>query len=303
MNSQGTRRDVVLCHLILVALLGFISSESAADEPPDTTAVEIWRVPALATEDTFGVRVKYEMRTIEVQAKRLSLRDILERAREGERRRREAVEDLSYTERVRVTLLGGRGGASDRRRFFEHAAQVYWKRPGKHLRVELGEREYGDQEVKETLEARSEVQMEMFDALDFAQGPFYLEELDNYRYELKDRRLFPDRVLYAVDFTPRSDFDPLPGGVFWIDTADFVIVHEDMEFERNPFPLFLKSIDHIVRERKRIDDRWVVNRLQMVAEMRAAFIVGFDRIEVEATFSDFAFNTQLPDSLFRNAGR
>jgi hypothetical protein len=302
MSRTGARRPGPLSHLLVLLLL---CAKSAAGEEaqPDTTAVEIWRVPALATEDTFGVLVKYEMRTIEVQAKRLSLRDILERAREGERRRREAVEDLAYTERIRVTLLGGRGGASDRRRFFEHAARVYWKRPGKHLRVELGEREYGDQDVKEKLQARSEVQVEMFDVLDFAQGPFYLENLDEYRYELKDRRLFPDRVLYAVDFTPRSDFDPLPGGVFWIDTADFVIVHEDMEFERNPLPIFFESIDHIVRERKQIDGRWVVNRLQMVAEMRAAFIVGFDRVELEATFSDFAFNTQLPDSLFRDAKR
>ena len=304
MNAcRGAQRHVVPCHLLLVFLLASACSDGAAEERPDTTAVEIWRVPALATEDTFGVRVKYEMRTIEVQAKRLSLRDILERAREGERRRREAVQDLSYTERVRVTVLGGRGGASDRRRFFESAARVYWKRPDKQLRVDLGERKYGDQESKEKLEARSEVQVEMHDVLDFAQGPFYLENLDEYHYELKDRRLFPDRVLYAVDFTPRSDFEPLPDGVFWIDTADFVVVHEDMEFERNPVPLLLKSIDHIVRERKQVDGRWVVTRLQLMAEMRAAFIVGFDRAEFEVSFSDFAFNTQLSDSLFRNAER
>jgi hypothetical protein len=260
--------------------------------------VEIWRVPTLAAEDTFGVRVKYETRTIEVQAKRLTLRDILERAREGERKRREAVTDLAYTERVRVTLLGGRT-SKDKRRFFETAARVYWKPPDRNLRIDLGERQYGDQDLKESVAPEGQVQVEVSDALDFAQGPFYLEHIDDFRYSISDRRLFPDRIIYAVEFEPRSDFDPLSiAGTFWIDTADFVVVHEEMKFERNPVPLMLKSIDHIVRERQRVDGRWVITRLQLVADMRSALVIGFGRAEIEARYSDFAFNTGLSDSVF-----
>jgi hypothetical protein len=296
--------------LALAAALGLSAERSRGQTPADSThtgyepiygkngQVEIWRVPTLAAEDTFGVRVKYETREIEVQAKRITLRDILERAREGERKRREAVTDLAYTEKVRVSLLGDRK-SKERRRFYESAARVYWKPPDRNLRVDLGERRYGEQDSSETIAPKGQVEVQIDDALDFAQGPFYLEQIDDYKYRITDRRLFKDRVIYAVAFEPRSDFDPLAiAGTFWIDTADFVVVHEEMKFERNPAPLFLKSIDHIVRERQRIDGRWVITRLQLVADMRSALLIGFSRAEIEAMYSDFAFNAGVPDSLF-----
>lgn len=265
--------------------------------------VEIWRVPTIATEDTFGVQVKYETRTIEVEAKQVTLRDILERTRQGEKQRREAVTDLAYTEHVRVTLLGDRR-SKEKRRFFEEATRVYWKPPNRTMRVKLGERKYGDQDSTESIVPRTQVGVEVDDALDFAQGPFYLEQIDDFNYHIRDRRLYPDRIIYAVEFEPRSEFEPLSiAGTFWIDTADFVVVHEEMKFNRNPAPLLLKSIDHIVRERRRVDGRWVITRLQVVADMRSALMIGFGRAEVEATYDDFAFNAGLSDSLFKGAPR
>jgi len=255
-------------------------------------------VPALAAEDTFGVRVRYALRTIEVEGKRLTLRDILERAREGERRRREAIRDVTYTEQVRIALVGARTGDPDRRRIYETRSRVYFKRPDRELRVELADRRYGDQKESEETRIRTSVSVDVHDALDFAAGPFFLEDIDSYRYEIRDRRLFPDRVLYAVGFAPRSDFDPLPSGTFWIDTAEFVVVHEEMSFERNPLPLVLESVDEIVRERRRVDARWVVTRVQIKAAMRSALVFGFKTAEIEAGFSDFAFDQGLDDALF-----
>ncbi len=277
-----------------------VDSLLLAPAPVDSLGrpVEIWRVPALAAEDTFGVRVRYALRTVEVQGKRLTLRDILERAREGERRRREAIQDVSYTEDVRVVLIGGRGGNAERRRFHEARSRIYFKRPDRELRLELADRRYGDQDEDEKLGLNAEVSIEARDALDYADGPFYLEDIDSYRYEIRDRRLFPDRVLYAVAFAPRSDFDPLPSGTFWIDTAEFVVVHEEMRFERNPLPLFLESVDEIVRQRGRVADRWVVTRIQVKAVVRSALVFGFKTAEIEATYSDFAFDQGLVDSLF-----
>jgi hypothetical protein len=260
--------------------------------------VEVWRVPALAAEDTFGVRVRYATRTIEVDGKRIMLRDILERARAGERRRREAIRDVTYTEELRFALIGSRGGDEDRRRIYEARNRVYFKRPDRELRIELAERQYGDQDAEEKTPLRASVSVDVRDALDFAAGPFYLEDIDSYRYEIRDRRLFPDRVLYAVGFAPRSDFDPLPEGTFWIDTAEFVVVHEEMRFARNPVPLILESVDEIVRERRRVDGHWVVTRIQVKAAVRSALVFGFKTAEMEAVFSDFAFDQGLDDALF-----
>jgi len=284
----------------LPAALSPADSLLLAPGPVDSLGrpVEIWRVPALAAEDTFGVRVSYATRTIEVDGKRLTLRDILERARAGERRRREAIQDVTYTEQLRIALIGSRGGDPDRRRIHEVRNRVYFKRPARELRIELAERHYGDQEESEKTALRASVSVDVRDALDFATGPFYLEDIDSYRYEIRDRRLFPDRVLYAVDFAPRSDFDPLPAGTFWIDTAEFVVVHEEMRFARNPLPLVLESVDQIVRERRRVDERWVVIRVQVKAAMRSALVFGFKTAEMEAEFSDFSFDQGLDDALF-----
>ncbi|HWN80560.1 MAG TPA: hypothetical protein VNM87_00550, partial [Candidatus Udaeobacter sp.] len=167
-----------------------------------------------------------------------------------------------------------------------------------------GERKYGDQDSTESITPRAQVGVDVDDALDFAQGPFYLEHIDDYRYEILDRRLYPDRIVYAVKFEPRSEFDTFPiAGTFWIDTAEFVVVHEEMKLDSNPAPLLLKSIDHIVRERRRVDGRWVITRLQVVADMRSALMIGFHRAEVEATYTDFAFNAGVPDSVLKGGKR
>lgn len=307
------RYFLLITLLALLSLAGREARAQASEAEADTTTsiplsrepiygedgeIEIWRLPALAEEDTFGIQVRYELRTIEIEARRLGLRDILRRAQDGERRRREAVQDLAYTEQARVTLIGGRTASSDRRRFLEQRSRIYWKRPDRELRVELARREYGDQDERDEPLLNTRVSVRAHDALDFAQAPFYLEDLDSYRYEIRDRRLFPDRVVYEVAFEPRSDFDVLPHGTFWIDAADFVVVHEEMAFKRNPAPLFLKSVDRIVRERRRIGEHWVVTRLQAVAEMRLSFAFGFRTAEIELVYSDFAFNTGLDDSMF-----
>jgi len=317
MVNESVRRRSLCCALAMAAALAAGAGAPAGGEPPPAALspadslllapgprdslgrpVEIWRVPALAAEDTFGVRVSYATRTIEVDGKRITLRDILERARAGERRRREAIRDVTYTEQLRIALVGSRGGDPDRRRIFEVRNRVYFKRPDRELRIELGERHYGDQKESEKTALRASVSVDVRDALDFATGPFYLEDIDSYRYEIRDRRLFPDRVLYAVGFAPRSDFDPLPEGTFWIDTAEFVVVHEEMRFARNPLPLVLESVDEIVRERRRVDERWVVTRVQVKAAMRSALVFGFKTAEMEAEFSAFVFDQGLDDALF-----
>jgi hypothetical protein len=260
--------------------------------------VEVWRLPALAKEDTFGVRLRYELREIEIEAERLSIKEILRLAQEGERRRRESIRDLSYTEDLRAWALGGRWGNDDKTRIFEQRSRVYIKPPDRELHVKLAEREYGDQDREEDATPEARVSVGMNDLLDLAEAPWYLQDIDSYRYKIHDRQIFPDRALYAIAFEPHSAFDMEPTGIFWIDAGEFVVVHEEVWFERNPAPLFLKSIDNIVRERHKLDGHWMVTRFQAAVELRGAVLFGFKKAEFEMVLSDFAFNTGLPDSLF-----
>jgi hypothetical protein len=122
---------------------------------------------------------------------------------------------VSYTEDMRAAAIGARFGDPNRRRFFEQRSRINFKRPDRQLRLRLAEREYGDQKEREETRSRARVNVEVDDALDFASAPFYLEDIDSYSYAIRERQIFPDRVLYAVDFHPRSEFDALPSGTFW----------------------------------------------------------------------------------------
>ncbi len=257
--------------------------------------VEVWRLPALAKEDTFGVKLRYELREITIEGDRVTLREILRRAQEGEKRRRHRVEDVQYTQNVRAVVIGSRTG-DQRRRIFEERSRIYLRPPNQQVTVSLGNREYGDQDETENIDV--EATHELYDALDFVQAPFYLEDIDAYRYEIADRQVFPDRVVYAVAFEPRSEFAVEPSGTFWIDAAEFVVVHEEMEFKNNPAPLFIRSIDKLVREHRMIDGHLVPTRIQARVDLRMSWALGFKAVEVEATYTDFEFNVGLDDAIF-----
>ncbi len=84
----------------------------------------------------------------------------------------------------------------------------------------------------------------------------------------------------------------------WVDTNDFVIVRQELGFERSPMPLILKDVDHMVIERQRIGEFWMLHRLLM----RAHFTVPLPRIgrrlDMAMQFDQYQLNAGLPDSLF-----
>jgi hypothetical protein len=58
-----------------------------------------------------------------------------------------------------------------------------------------------------------------------------------------------------------------PSGRVWVDTKDFVIVRQEIEFRQSPVPLVLKDIKHLVVERARAGDFWVMSRVLMRMEL------------------------------------
>ncbi len=58
----------------------------------------------------------------------------------------------------------------------------------------------------------------LLEALPFADGA-----AGKYRYEVRERRLVGNTLLYNIAFTPRNRFDPLPTGEVWVDYAGWVM--------------------------------------------------------------------------------
>src|SRR6266568_544509 len=108
-------------------------------------------------------------------------------------------------------------------------------------------------------------------------------------------------VLTAALGPPGRSLLTMPGnptGLVWIDTNEFVIVRQEVRFERSPVPLLLERVDRLVIEREQVEGHWVFKRLLV----RATTTLPVPRIgrsfDFAIQFDDYALNTGLADSLF-----
>ena len=249
--------------------------------------------PTLAREDTMHVSLP----AVLVTAPRLTLDEILDRISRAERRRDSLLVDESFVATIRI--MRARDETSPPRLLEESVVQVFRKKPG-HARTLLI-RHRRDRDQKGWAEVQFNFRADMSEEIvNFAFRPDSRRE---YRYHIVGRDLVGDQLIYRIHFEPRSPLDPTrPSGTVWVNTNDFVIVRQEVSFDRSPVPLIIKGIDRMVLERERVGDFWVLHR----ALLRARFTFPMPRLgrrlDFGMQFDQYALNSGLPDSLF-TAGR
>jgi len=250
--------------------------------------------PTLAREDTMHTEVP----EVIVRAPRMTLREILDRIARGERRRDSLIVDQSFVATVRV--MDAKSDTSQPRMLEERVMQVYRKKPHRVRTVLVRQwthpSQKGDKKVQ--VDFRSDMSEEI---VNFAFRP---EAWRDFRYRIVGRDIIGDQVVYRIRFEPRSVLDPTqPSGVVWVNTNDFVIVRQEVEFGRSPVPILLKGVDRMVIERSRIGDFWVLHRVLL----RAGFALPLPglgrRLDLGILFDHYEINTGLPDSLFAGVRR
>jgi hypothetical protein len=254
--------------------------------------------PTLAKEDT----MRTDVSTVLVKAPRVTLEEILDRVARGEARRDSLLRDQSFTATLRVM----RDTESKKAPvlFAESVSKVYKKKPDKLRTVELRHYEEkpdkGDHGDDEDLNADFSPSMGE-EMVNFAFRP---ANRKNFKFTIEDRKLLGDHLLYTLAFEPRSALAVFePSGRVWVDTKDFVIVRQEIEFRQSPVPLVLKDIKHLVVERARAGDFWVMSRVLMRMELTIP-IPKFGRaFDFALALSDYTVNTDLPDSLFAGTDR
>lgn len=263
----------------------------------DSLAFEILR--QIAREDTLGLppRIDYIFdRYQDVEDRRPTVKEIIGWSIEHEGARYRDVDDVSYLERLRVIEFYEPDEAEGRRRLVEELHRVYIVPPDEVIRVSIGERSWDSKEdeveTKMELEVRTSYQQ-------LTRIPFFFEQLDDFDFEILERTILDDRILYKIGFTPRSDFKPLPEGWFLVDTGDFQIVRAEFALTNNvPFPVFIKAIDRVVMQRRKIQDNWFGERYNVVITLRnLPFMPIPRRVEVEVRVEDVVMNAGVPDSL------
>jgi hypothetical protein len=276
--------------MMLPALVATLSLVLAATPPRSTSSPG----PTLAQEDT----MRTEVPEVLVRAPRMTLKEILDRIARGEKRRDSLIVDQSFIATVRV--MDAKSDTSAPRLLEERVMQVYRKRP-KLVRTVLV-REWTHESQKKDKKVQVDFRSDMSEEIvNFAFRPAAWRD---FHYRIIGRDVIGNQVVYRIRFEPRSALDPAqPSGIVWVNTNDFVIVRQEVEFDRSPVPLLLKGVNRMVIERAHVGDFWVLNRVLL----RAGFALPVPgmgrRFDLGILFDHYDINSGLPDSLFAGVRR
>jgi len=249
--------------------------------------------PTLAVEDTMYTSVPEVL----VRAPRVTLGEILDRVALGEARRDSMLRDQAFTFTLRV--VGQVGGSKEPRLLIEDVRRVYRKRPDRVRSIRLREYRYKEK-GREGVRAEFSANMSE-EIVNFAFRP---EARRDYTYSIADRAVVGNHVIYQIQFEPRSklSFDK-PSGRVWVDTNDFVIVREELNFDRSPAPLILKDIDRVVVERGLVEGFWVLKRVLMRVRMTLPMPTVGRNFDMSILYDDYALNRGIDDSIFDGSAR
>ncbi len=252
------------------------------------------RGPTLAVEDT----MRTEVPEVLVSAPRVTLDEILDRVARGEARRDSLLRDVAFTATVRVVRDPDDDG-KEPQLLEERVSRVYRKKPGRVRTVplrlwQLKPPKRADAEVSFSASTEEEV-------VNFAFRP---EARKDFRYRIVGRDLLGDHLVYRIAFEPRSLLGAAaPGGLVWVDTRDFVIVRQELEFANSPVPLVLKGVDRAVIERQEVNGHWVLRRLLVRVRLTLP-VPRFGRsFDMAIRYDDYAINEGIDDAVFAKEGR
>ena len=254
--------------------------------------------PTLAKEDT----MRTDVSTVLVKAPRVTLEEILDRVARGEARRDSLLRDQSFTATLRV--MRNTESKKPPVLFAESVSKVYKKKPDMLRTIEL--RHYEEQPDKGSDDSDDDLGSDFSPSMgeEIVNFAFRPANRKNFRFTIEDRTLLGDHLIYTLAFEPRSALAVFePAGRVWVDTKDFVIVRQEIDFRQSPVPLILKDIKHLVVERTHAGDFWVLSRVMVRMELTVP-IPKFGRaFDFALALSDYTVNTGLPDSLFAGTDR
>jgi hypothetical protein len=267
-----------------------------ATPSPDACAAE---APSLlfAVEDTLGPPPSAYLDSVLVFAQRLEIGEIVDRCIRHEEEVRERIAAHDWTELVKTVLTVPSKDKGPQKEIVIEEVRRISSRASTRKKAVLARMEYeivngvrSEREPEEDEidgEPNVEVKYEDFDNL-----PFYLQDRAGYEFRILGREIVGTSVIYEVEINPKSDFEIAPRGRIWIDTSNFQILREEFDFEdRVPMPMLVKAIGPVVREREKVGDFWVVQRIMIRVDLRTGWMRVLDddiprRVEIVATSRD-----------------
>ncbi len=241
--------------------------------------------------------------TLDVKRRRLTLREIIARCIEGERSRLSGHRNMTCTASIRTAAFW-----ENKKEIYDSVYRLYSDDENFSRSIQLAERKTqyirdGDEWAVKTDENEDKdgtVQVETDGYSDFTELPIFLEELSEFDFDLLERFVEVDHVVFKIAFEPKSEFKPLPRGIVYVDTNNYRIIYEEYDFEQNPFPLILKDLKRMTRHWSELPGgQWVFTRLMAEIELRSdpfGFIP--QRVAVAVVRDHFEFDTDYDERVF-----
>ena len=299
----------------LVAALALAGPGLAA--PPDSTGVgqgagtedDPWLIDVdallqagyaviVSDEDTVAV-ADAVADTIRVAAPRLRVSEVVRRIALAMEEADRALGPHRYTERTWATVLD-HAGEPDRgeRVEFTSAARIHIDPDGERRTVRLhsSSRTWKDGELTDTEEDDAVAEEWQGDLTEVTlELPFSLLTANRYRYEIRERTLIGEHLVFRIGFAPRNRFEPGLAGEVWIDYSDFVIRRmEGAMVGPMPIPLLMSGVPRFELSMTRAHGRWVVGELHALVELNGAMPGVPDQVELHVLMDDYEFGEVRP---------
>jgi len=247
-------------------------------------------------EDTVAV-AEAAVDTIRVAAPRLRVSEVVRRIARAMADADRALGERRYTELTRAVVLD-HADEPDRgtRREFTSVARVHIDADGERRAVRLRNRMrvWRDGEPQET-EDDAEVAREWQDEVTQVamELPFDALGANRYRYEIRERTLIGDHLVFRIGFAPRNAFEPGLAGEVWIDYGDFVIRRmEGALVGPMPVPLLMRGVPRFELSLREIDGRWVLDEFHALVDLNGAMPGVPDQVELHVSQDDYVFGPE-----------
>ncbi len=234
--------------------------------------------------------------TIRVAAPRLRVSEVVRRVSETMRRQELSLESYVVTQINKATLYqdkNDRTPDADRdeviqaRRISRDASQEV-----RSVRLYSRRREYRDGEMKEEkLEEETEQEWQQEMAEETMAMPFDLLSEGRYRYEILERTLIGDHLVFRIGFEPTNRFETALEGEVWIDYSDFTIRRMEGRLAGpSPLPIFINSVPRFMMRMAKLGDRWFPEEFQVEIELNGAMPRIPDWADLHVVMRDFVIN-------------
>ncbi|MBU8869672.1 MAG: hypothetical protein KOO60_02240 [Gemmatimonadales bacterium] len=282
-------RSPALFVLLLLVTVG----SSALGQPPAPADREPNFI--LAVEDTFSFSPD-EYDTLLVSAPRVRVEEIIKAIGERIESDENLIQSHEFT--VLTTMIQREDSDPESGNFilYESAERQRVARGGSFQSVQLWDRErkFKDGELEEEKHEEEEFKTEW---RDIGQGvsmasPFSPQTGDQYKYEIEDRQIVGNNVVYKILFEPKSRFEALPSGTVWVDFSDLVLRRIEARFTDSvPYPIFLKAVPFMRVTQKKLGDFWVADEVHARIELRNVPLPGWpNNIELRTMIKDQVIN-------------